>query len=379
MPRSTLFLAGAWLLALAGPAHAADPDDTTTPTNSSAIGGLMVNPIRVGDEEVALGTTIPVGLDACNTDAEIEFQIDGVPDERNSIDVYLGEGCNRTTRDDDTTDRCEYIGNFPAGSSRGLIILLSASQLMGDNCAEEREDMPKLWFLAVEAKQSGEDVMNFYGMIDRLLLDTRAPNAPTNVEGGSGEKQIPVEWDTSDSDLEGFVVLIDTQATSGGGGGAGTTGSSGSSGGDDVDDDGGMQAPAPAPGDGGSASSGECGSSVLRSGASASGLPSYVRRKEVNEATATGVDLGPGDIDGEIAAIAVIAIDEAGNESPMSPLACVKVVPTESFWDRYQQDGDAVDAGCPCAALGPAQLQSAWPVGLSLSLIALSARRRRRS
>jgi hypothetical protein len=108
-------------------------------------------------------------------------------------------------------------------------------------------------------------------------------------------------------------------------------------------------------------------------------LPSYIKRKAVNEGTATGIDLGPGDIDGEFATIAVIAVDEAGNESPLSQLACVKVVPTESFWDRYQEDGDAVDAGCPCTAIGPAQLQSAWPVGLSLSLIALSARRRRRS
>ena len=376
MPRPILLFAGAWLLALAGPAFAADPDGTT-PTNTSTAGGLTVRALSVGDEEVKLGT-IPVGIEACNDNANIEFEIDGVPSDRESIDVYLGEGCNSTSRNDDTTNRCTYVGNFKAGLSKGLSLVLMAEQLMGEDCETEKEDTPKLWFLAVKTQAGSEDVGTNYGMLSTLRLDTRRPNAPTNVEGGTGEKQIPVEWDTSDSDLEGFVVLIDPQPSTGGGGAAGSAGSSGAAG--SGDEDGGMDAaPSPAPSGGGNASSGECGSDVLTPGGSADGLPSRIRRKSVNEATATGLDLGPGDIDGDSAAIAVIAVDEAGNESTLSSLACVKVVPTESFWDRYQQDEAAVDGGCPCAALGPAQLESAWPVGLSLSLIALSTRRRRRS
>jgi hypothetical protein len=378
MPRPILFFAGAWLLALAGPAFAADPDDTTTPTNTSTAGGLTVRALSVGDEEVMMGL-IPVGIAACNTDAKVAFEIDGVPNERESIDVYLGEGCNAMTRTDDTTDRCEYIGNFAAGSSKGLSVLLSAKQLLRNDCETERQDTPKLWFLAVMSRGSAEDVGMNYGMLSSLRLDTRPPNAPSNVQGGTGEKQIPVEWETSDSDLEGFVVLIDPQSsTGGGGGGSGSAGSSGGAGSGD-DDDGGMDSQAPTPSGGGNASSGDCGSDVLTPGGSAAGLPSRIRRKEVNGATASGLDLGPGDIDGDSAAIAVIAVDEAGNESLLSDLACVRVVPTESFWDRYQQGDAAVEEGCPCTALGPAQLQSAWPVGLSLSLIALSARRRRRS
>jgi hypothetical protein len=113
-----------------------------------------------------------------------------------------------------------------------------------------------------------------------------------------------------------------------------------------------------------------------------SGVSSRIVRKKVGEPTATGVKLKPGDIgggDGSSAAIAVVAIDQAGNESLVSEIACVKVVPTEGFWDRYQSDPNAVDPGCPCTAMGPAQLESAWPIALSLALCGLSARRRRRS
>jgi hypothetical protein len=388
MRRPTLFLASAWLLALAtawllalaGPALA--QDDDTPPATSAGGGALTVRALSVGGEEVALGT-IPVGIAACVNDAEIKFEIDGVPDSHESVDVYLGESCNATSsRDDDTSNRCTYVGNFKAGLSRGLSLTLRAKQLMGDDCETKAEEStPKLWFLAVKTPGSAEDVMNLYKMIEDLRLDTRRPSAPTSVKGGSGEKQIPVEWETSDSDLEGFMVLIDPDPTRGGGGSGTSGGSSGTTGG--VDEDGGVTSAAdsgtPAPSGGSTAANGECGSSVLTEGGSVSGLPSRIKRKEVNEATATGLDLGPSDIGGDVAAIAVVAVDEAGNESPLSALACVKVVPTESFWDRYSEDADAVEGGCPCAALGPAHLASAWPVALSLSLIALSARRRRRS
>ena len=118
---------------------------------------------------------------------------------------------------------------------------------------------------------------------------------------------------------------------------------------------------------------------MLTPGGSIEGLPSYVKRKEINEATATGLDLSPGDIDGELAAVAVVAVDEAGNASELSELVCARIVPTQSFWDEYQESGDGVEGGCPCTALGPAQIGSAWPIALALGLIARSARRRRRS
>jgi hypothetical protein len=388
MPRPISFLAGAWLLALAPPAFAQTDTDTTT-----TAGSLVVRALSVGGEEVKLGD-IPIGIAECKADADIVFEIDGVPEE-NTVDVYLGEACNQpTSRDSDTNSNCDYVGNFPSNDqTRGLRLTIKTTQLI-DDCDEPKESTPKIWFLAVTDPGKNEDVDNFYGTLTedrKVRLDTRAPSAPTMVEGGTGEKQIPVSWDAPGSDLEGFIVLIDQRPTDGGGsGGGGASGASGSGAGgddgDDADQDGGPavaadggQTAEPAPTGGGSSSDGECGSSVLTPNGSAANLGSGVKRKEVNEATATGIDLSPNDIGGEAATVAVVAVDEAGNESPISELVCVRVVPTESFWDRYQGEDDAVEGGCPCTALGPAQLGSAWPVALSLWFVARSARRRRRS
>jgi hypothetical protein len=110
---------------------------------------------------------------------------------------------------------------------------------------------------------------------------------------------------------------------------------------------------------------------VLTEGADPASLPSTLPQKRVNEPTASGVELTADDIDGESAAVAVVAVDEAGNQSPLSNIGCVKVVPTEGFWDRYQNQGGEGQAGCPCSALGTVHLHSAWPIALSLLLVRL--------
>lgn len=367
--------AGAALIALAIAAPAlAQTAGTGGSASTSSVGGLTARALRVGGEDVDLGVTIKVGIEECNLDSNIDFELDGVPDGK-SIDVYLGESCNQTSaRDTDGTGDCDYIGNFKSELTRQQPVTIKTSALLGSDCDKETESMPKIWFLAVSTPKGSEDVKTLYTMLETLRLDTSAPAPPTGVKGGSGEKQIPVEWDASGSDLETFIVLIDPQATAGGG--ASGSGASGSGGGG-ADEDGGAD-DEPATG-GGASSDGECRSSVLTPNGSIEGLPSSVRRKTINEATATGIDLSPNDIDGELAAVAVVAVDEAGNASRMSALACVKIVPTDGFWDRYQQEGDPVAGGCPCTAAGPAQLDTGWPVALALAFIARSARRRRRS
>jgi hypothetical protein len=197
-----------------------------------------------------------------------------------------------------------------------------------------------------------------YGTFE-LETDAEPPLAPTRVTGGSGEHRIPIEWDTDESDIERFIVYIDNEPTAAPGGAGGTS----------------------AGVDGGSPNTGDCGSSVLTPGADAESLPSSLRQKRVDEPTASGVELSADDIGGEAAAVAVVAVDEAGNQSPLSNVGCVKVVPTQGFWDRYENNGGTGQAGCPCSTLGAAQLHSAWPVALSLLLVRLrrTPRSRRRA
>jgi hypothetical protein len=106
-------------------------------------------------------------------------------------------------------------------------------------------------------------------------------------------------------------------------------------------------------------------------------LPSSVHRKTVNERTASGVSITPADLGGaKMASIAVSAVDLAGNQGPLSNVACIMVVPTTGFLDRYHANGGTAQTGCPCSAMGPAQLQDAWPVGISLIALGLSRRKR---
>ncbi len=350
---------GAWLLSTSF----ASAQDAST---SSGQGGIVVNLLTIGGEEVNTLAEIKLGIEDCSSNAELVFELDGAPAEKESIDIYTGENCNRTDRINDDVNRCIYLTTQATNEqTRDLRIAVMARDLIGEDvsgdgtdggCGAGTDSMPTIWFLAVDNPMSAEDVGNNYGTYEALGIDLRAPDAPSSVVGGSGENEIPIDWDTEDTDIESFIVFIDNDPIENGGG-AGSGGET----------------------DGGTGNTGDCGSSVLGGDADPDDLPSGIRRKEVNEPTATGVELSPNDIDGMMAAVAVVAVDEAGNRSRLSNTACVKVVPTEGFWDRYEANGGKAQGGCPCSALGPAQLQTAWPVGLALLLLRRSARRRRPS
>jgi len=351
-------------LALAASAAA----QSTTATSNG--GAIRYEILTIGGVEVGLGEQ-SVGIDDCVNDAVIEVRLDGVPSGKDSIDIYVGESCNGTSRNDTTNKTCVYAGSQPADRTSNLIIELRAGDLIED-CSSNEESTPKIWLLAVNDPHGSEDVGTGYAEITNLHLDTRAPDAPTDIKGGSGERQIPVEWNTDASDLERFIILIDPAPTMApGSGAAGSTSTS--------EDDAGTSNSSGSGNTSGSRGgwNGECGSNLLTPGADLSSISTSVKRKMVNEATATHVDLSSGDIDGTAAAVAVVAVDKAGNESPVSELGCVYVVPTQGFWERYQQDPNAVDAGCPCRALGPAHAESGLPVMLAIGWLARSARRRR--
>jgi hypothetical protein len=340
---------GAWLLSTS----LASAQDAGT----NSTGAILVTPISIGAEDVNDLGEIKLGLDNCERNDIVVFELDDVPADKSTIAIYTGTDCNETDRNDEDVNRCEFVAMPPTDEQiRDLRIEIRARDLVGD-CSSGLDSMPTIWFLAVDDPNAAEDVGKNYGAYAELNIDLNAPDAPGKVVGGAGENQIPIEWDADESDIDHFIVYIDSEPTEGGGAGEG---------GDDEDG-------------GGSANTGDCGSSVLLPDTDADDLPESIRRKTVDEPTATGVELRPGDIDGTIAAVAVVAVDDAGNQSPLSNTGCVKVVPTESFWDRYEANGGEAHAGCPCSALGPTHAQSAWPVALSLLVLARGARRRRPS
>ena len=326
---------------------------------TSGGGGILVNPISIGGEDVnTLDEILRLGIDDCRSNATVLFDLDNVPGDKRSIALYVGDGCNGTDRNNQDLNRCTYITSQTTNrQTRDLQFEIGAEQLFqgAEACADGMEVERTFWFLAVDDPQGSEAVGNGYGTRE-IELDARRPDQPTRVRGGSGEREIEIDWETDEANLEGFIIYIDPGT--GGGGAAGSGAPSG---------------------DGGIPSMVDCGSGRLVPGADAPDPDDFDRVVVLNEATATGDTLSPQQIGGTRAAVAVAAVDLAGNRSLLSDLACVSVMPTESFWDRYEEMGGRGQAGCPCSALGPVHAHSAWPVALALVLVRRSVRRRRSS
>jgi hypothetical protein len=359
-------------------------------TTSTSGGAIRVTLISIGDRDAHIGQNW-AGIADCNDDADVVFRVDGAPRGKSEMDIYIGDGCQGTDRKNTTTNKCTYLGHQKYGGvTLGVFLHVKASKLFEDNCDAGVESKPKIYFLAVNVADSAEDVNNDWGVVTTLGLDTLAPAAPTNLSGGEGEHKIPISWDSGETNLKGFKVYIDPHPGAPGS----VTGASGSSA-EAADEDAGFAVGSNGMNpslDGGMADGGtpigttnpECPSSVLISGANPMKLPASIHKKTIDKPTATTLDLTPDDIDStnsttKDAAIAVVAVDLAENESPLSSVACVHVEPTTAFWDRYKMEGGKATGGCPCSAMGDAQIESAWPVGLAVMMLGLSAQRRRRS
>lgn len=346
--RPRLALPFALAIALGAPAMAS--------AQTQATGSITVAPISIeGRDDASFLGELSVGIEECKQNAEIVFRLDNLPD-ATTLDVWVGDECTSTDRGNaDASNNCEQVLSQSIDGNTGRFdVTVGVGDLamaQGFDCDSGSKGSTKLWFLAVDSPGSKMAVGTSYGFfpsgsVTKFDTDLDPPDAPSDVSGGSGENQIPVEWDIAASDLERFIVYADSDVTGGGGS------------------------------DGGNA---ECDSARLRAGAAAESAPDSLRVKTVNEGTATGTTLRGSDIDGDVAAVAVVAVDTAGNMSALSEVVCVHVIPTDGFWDVYEAEGGDAAQGCPCTAMGPAQLEGALPIGLAIGWLGLVSRRRRRA
>lgn len=285
-------------------------------TTGSTSGTIRVSLVAIGNEDVNTKTPRPVNIDDCTEPtADLKFHLENVPSAKSTIDVYIGTDCAMQNRDTEDAS-CDFVRDFDIEDRQELDVPIDAALTGCPN------GMKTLWFLAVDSTQSGEEVGANYASRD-VHFDTSAPSAPSDVEGGAGEREIPVSWETDETEAQRFDVYIDDQATRG--------------------DDG-------AGADGGVSGDGKCSSTRLHAGTPADSISKRVHKKSIKEASANGIDLSSADISGDFAAVAVVVVDEAGNESVLSELACVEVVPTEGFWERYRTNGGDAVEGCECRA-----------------------------
>jgi hypothetical protein len=361
-PLSAALLAAAMLAGVPASGFAQDDREETGNESSGRIG---VQIISIGGENPEGVGTIWIGLDACTQGAEVEFRIDNFPSGK-QLDVYVGPACNTADARDGEGDDCDSIAEGIAVSgTQDQRVILNARDIVSialgaDGCGAQQSKEP-IWFLAVDSPGTTEAVdEDSYGS-EPLNIDTDPPDAPTSIKGGRAENAIPVEWSVGNENVDSFDIYVDSGGTPIREGGVEPPSS---------EDDGGAEEQPEATG----ASNDMCGSGALRAGDSADNVPISLLTKSVRSATATRTTLSAAEVGGESAAVAVVALDEAGNRSPLSAVECVYVVPTYGFKDALGAD---VPQGCPCSAAGPAQLEGMLPIALALGFIAY--RRRRRS
>ncbi len=274
-----------------------------------AQGGLNVNLTEFGDrDEDALRDlqNNPVGAGDC--DGTFTVRVTGIPTDRTQLDVWRGSSCQTPENRTPNTGSCEYLE--PAslslnGGQSEANVTLSVSDLI-ENCSEEGADNTiEIFLLATRSSGSTDDVQNAFGNLT-IRHDTQPPNAPSNLKGGSGNTSIPISWDgSSDPTLDDYQLYLEAGLEAG------------------------------------------CGNTQLIEGEA--GLEELLLRnvsRESGNATinASDADLSPGDY----AAVALAAVDRAGNISPLSAVACIEVVETEGFWARYFASGGEANEGSGC-------------------------------
>ena len=263
--------------------------------------------------------------ECASSSATVAVSLRVLPMDKTFIDIWRGDGtraCNNTDERDPEqgTAGCTYLASINKSDDTERDETLSVGALLP--CDSGDGDY-RIWFLATNTEQDKTDVAS-YGYI-QMRLDTRPPEPPMAVSGGSGDSAIPIDWDVV-SDAEFYNVYVD--------------------------------------GDG-------CaGSDLVANQAPPADRSPYRRHTTGNSATidgsAVGVEYGAD------AAVAITALDEAKNESPLSEVVCASRVQTVGFCEDYGKCED-----CSASVVGGARGFGASGLVLGLAGLILAYRRRR--
>ena len=330
--------------------------------------GLVVTLVKAGGEDFSdqkrFGT--PLGLPACK-EGSIEVTISGLPNSPQYpyLEVWYGTGMGQCNQADRATrvnaaQNCTRLEAQRDGEQINSFTVLNTWVKIDPVCdlnAAETEGSKQgpqtLWFLLLRSQGSAEAAM-FYRAFT-INIDTVAPEAPTEINAGSGQTEIDVSWVLPTTSITNFWVAADFSE------------------GALVDDsDAGV-------------GSGECPSGYLRKGKifDPNGRPPGLLIKSTNS-IATELTFSADDFMGaKIVPVAVAAQDLAGNISVMSDVKCIKVTNTTGFWDRYKSpdgssDGGLAEPGCACSTPGARPSSSGVVLAAPVALLLVGAFARRR-
>lgn len=277
----------------------------------------------------------PIGLDEC--DSVITFELSGLDSSRDHVEFFEGSMCpDPSVRQDETTTTCDPL-EVPDAAYTGTVLeelQVTVSDLLAEPCADgSGSGTRNIWMLALS---SPDDDASGPGQSKTfpLAFDFSPPATPGSLQATGGEDVATLTWGSSDTDAR-TQVFVDP---------AGCTGGTPTS-------EGLMSDPP-----------------TLAPFATVTGGTTTVAFPE-------SVPFG-----GHMA-VAIRAVDDAGNAGALSNIVCVERFETTSWWDmRCGGDGGAAadevcrDDGGTCSVASPGRPGSgalAALLGLALAAIVL--------
>lgn len=249
----------------------------------------------------------PISQAECAANTPIPLQLTNVPFsmlQSRFISVWRGTptsaACNMAANRRPVAGAmpiCTFVTSFPIDSTM-MQVNLGAGTAFGGEC--DTNSSQEFWFLTVPAAEDNStDVPSgeFTFASIPIELDPTAPDAPTELSEGAGDRQIEISWTnpTSATDVKSARVYVDTMGCDASGGVI----------------EGGMLIAGEAPPD-------DLDPETFGA----------VRTAQLNGET-LGLDIG------EYAAVGVTLVDRANNESVLSNIVCIQRVEVRGFWDAY--------------------------------------------
>jgi len=265
-----------------------------------ALAQMTVTKLSVGTR-TADELDLPISAEECAADIPITLRVMNAAMTAR-LDFWSGTSCNTVESRTTGTLTCEYLpmaSTTRDGSQQDIVVTMST--LLIDCTAGT--STTTFFILPVATTMSTEMVSDF--AMFTVALDAQAPGPPTGLTTGAGETAIPLSWTApTGSDIHEYNIYIDDAAA-------------------------------------------DCASTTLVAGSPppTEGVRIVTVNGDATETTLSGIATGTE------AAVAISAVDDAGNVGVLSEVVCAMSVPTEGFWDKYKGGGGS--ASTCAAAPGP--------------------------
>ncbi len=326
--------------------------------------------LAVAGEALAMGATLtaignvttdidkPISNDQCEANVKVKFEVtNGNPSKY--LFVMVGSDCDQD-RTELTTDSCtRVLGQSIEG--RAEIPISVGVKDLGIKCGTSEGDYT-VYFLGHSSESEERQATTDFATVT-IEVDTTGPPAPTDVKGGQGESSIPVTWEFGGVEVESFWVYYEAVSSCPGGSilctfSPGCTPSIDAAVSVSDTDDAGVTT---------GQTTGQENPLAALAAAKYEEASSSSRKFDLKGVISVG----------QTAAVAVVAIDEAGNRSQVSNVACIEGIATVGFCEMNEGRGGKCESGCSVSrgpGANPGRLPAALLVLLAVAWISLRRR-----